>query len=285
MSPYSAFKSVIFKVEYMNNNFHFQAACNSIIHLIEAEMNAENSIRLSLDVQLPHQVVGDEQGMGYSIVSISKFLNQQLCEGMIDIEVTRLSQDNEILRVRIDIRGTDQRYRRSKQDSVSENMNKLEWIKKMPYKTSYVRYSHYHLFSFEMSFQHNEMNPKQTALIFSDKRILLAEDNEMSASVFSSFLEEWGCKVTRVSNGKDALTAFEENVFEMILVDSYMPDLNGNQVIKKIRAVNSNVPIIVLTSSSLEKDVLKSMAVGANDFLLKPVSSMQLKAVLKKYLV
>jgi len=115
------------------------------------------------------------------------------------------------------------------------------------------------------------------------KKILMAEDNETNALVFSSFLEDWNCLVTIVTNGEDAVAKVREDVFDLVLMDIYMPKMNGTQAIEAIRLFNPSIPIIVLTASTLEQDIRASIAVGANNFLLKPISSSQLKSMVEKY--
>ena len=109
------------------------------------------------------------------------------------------------------------------------------------------------------------------------------EDNEINALIFSSFLEEWGCETTVIQNGAEAISQMHEARYDIILMDIHMPILNGNLATKKIREF-SEVPIIALTDSVEEKDMQDAIEAGANDFLVKPVSSRQLFHVLEKYL-
>jgi len=87
-----------------------------------------------------------------------------------------------------------------------------------------------------------------------------------------------------VPNGKEAVNATIENHYDIILMDIYMPYLDGIQATRDIRKFNITIPIIALTASTLEADLNNARKAGINDLLLKPVSSMSLFKTLQKYL-
>ena len=116
------------------------------------------------------------------------------------------------------------------------------------------------------------------------KLILIAEDNDVNFMVFEAFLLDWGYEVERASNGKEVLALANLKKFDAILMDLYMPEMNGMAAIKSLRKKGHAMPIIVLTASSVEKDLKDALNNGANDFLLKPVSGAALKEKLSKHL-
>lgn len=116
------------------------------------------------------------------------------------------------------------------------------------------------------------------------KSILIAEDNEVNFMVFEAFLTDWGCGVMRANNGKEAVEMTQQNKFDAILMDLYMPQMNGATAISSIRKNGHVMPILVLTASSVETDLKAALSNGATDFLLKPVSGASLKEKLIKYL-
>lgn len=116
------------------------------------------------------------------------------------------------------------------------------------------------------------------------KSILIAEDNDVNFMVFEAFLMDWGYEITRANNGKEAVELVSHKRFDFIMMDLYMPEMNGIEAIKNIRKLAHAMPILVLTASSVEKDLKDAMTCGANDFLLKPVSGMRLKEKLAQYL-
>ena len=109
--------------------------------------------------------------------------------------------------------------------------------------------------------------------------VLLAEDNELNAEIATVQLEEYGMKVERAVDGKNAVEIFRnypEGTFDVILMDIMMPEMNGYEAAKAIRAMNDrldgqNIPIIAMTANSFAEDVQASLDAGMNDHLSKPI--------------
>lgn len=120
--------------------------------------------------------------------------------------------------------------------------------------------------------------------VFRDKRILLAEDNEVNVIVFSSFLEDWGTIPDVAGNGNEAVGLARSNTYDAILMDLHMPVMNGIEAIHEIRKYNTYTPIIVLSGITFQNDIDRALEFGANEFLRKPVSSWELFFALSKFL-
>jgi len=116
-------------------------------------------------------------------------------------------------------------------------------------------------------------------------RIILAEDNDILRKSLSFFLESKGFSVDQFSDGKDALDAIEANQYDLILTDINMPGKSGMEITQYVReSINSDVPIIILTSSGVEQTELDSFDIGANEFIAKPVSPAVLLVRINKLL-
>lgn len=116
-------------------------------------------------------------------------------------------------------------------------------------------------------------------------RIILAEDNDILRKSLSFFLESKGFTVDQFSDGKDALEAIEANNYDLILTDINMPGKSGMEITQHVRqSINSNTPIIILTSSGVEQTELDSFDIGANEFIAKPVSPAVLLVRINKLL-
>lgn len=105
-------------------------------------------------------------------------------------------------------------------------------------------------------------------------RVLLIEDDFSIAESVRLGLEREGMTVTHVSNGKDALAAVEQDV---VLLDIGLPDMDGFEVCRRIRA-KSNVPIIMLTARGDEIDRVAGLESGADDYVPKPFGLRELIA-------
>lgn len=104
-------------------------------------------------------------------------------------------------------------------------------------------------------------------------RIVLAEDNDILRKSLAFFLESKGYTVDQFSDGKDALDAIETNSYDLVLTDINMPGISGMEITQYVRErINSDIPIIILTSSGVEQTELDSFDIGANEFIAKPVS-------------
>lgn len=120
---------------------------------------------------------------------------------------------------------------------------------------------------------------------FGKKRILLVEDDGTSVIVYTSFMEEWGLVVIRARNGADALRMMREgNKFDLILMDINMPVMNGIEATLELRKEDCTTCIIILTGGSQDEDIVRALSAGANDYIFKPVSEIQLLRVLIKWL-
>ena len=109
--------------------------------------------------------------------------------------------------------------------------------------------------------------------------VLIAEDNELNAEIAAVQLEEFGMNVERAVDGKNAVEIFRnhpEGTFDVILMDIMMPEMNGYEAAKAIRAMNDrpdgkNIPIIAMTANSFAEDVQASLDAGMNAHLSKPI--------------
>lgn len=109
-------------------------------------------------------------------------------------------------------------------------------------------------------------------------RILLAEDDENLSFVLEQYLIQKGFDVTVKSNGQDAFDTFCKKTFDLVILDVMMPKMDGFSVAKKIREINSDVPIIFLTAKSQKEDTLEGFNAGGDDYITKPFSMDELIA-------
>ena len=118
-------------------------------------------------------------------------------------------------------------------------------------------------------------------------RVLVAEDDKMSRVVVEKFLSNSGAIVDLVGNGYEALEALEANEYGAVLMDIQMPEMGGFEATEAIRArekaLGKHTPIIMLTASAMTEDRDKSMQVGADYFLTKPIDKKRLLNAIYKY--
>lgn len=116
-------------------------------------------------------------------------------------------------------------------------------------------------------------------------RILVAEDNAVNAMIAETFLKQAGHTVTLAENGLEATRTFEDGVFDLVLMDIHMPEMNGIDATKKIRATTSGnqIPIIGLTAEAFAERHAEFRKAGMDDILTKPFTEEQLRDVLTTY--
>jgi len=103
-------------------------------------------------------------------------------------------------------------------------------------------------------------------------KILIVENSRTTQAAMSVLLESHGYKVHCVRNGRDAITAVQSTHFDLILMDLYMPMMNGYEAasnIRKSKLEYQNIPIIALTASTDPKDIEVCKKAGMNEFFLK----------------
>ncbi|MDO4253488.1 MAG: response regulator transcription factor [Rothia sp. (in: high G+C Gram-positive bacteria)] len=114
-------------------------------------------------------------------------------------------------------------------------------------------------------------------------RILVVEDEEALSEPLAFLLGREGFEVQVVDNGSAAITEFEHNGADLVLLDVMLPGQSGMEVCKQLRS-QSAVPIIMLTAKDAEIDKVLGLELGADDYVTKPYSSRELIARIRAVL-
>jgi signal transduction histidine kinase/DNA-binding response OmpR family regulator len=115
------------------------------------------------------------------------------------------------------------------------------------------------------------------------RRVLLAEDNPVNEKVATHTLRRLGYEVHAVANGQDAVTAWREGRYDLILMDCQMPVLDGYEATREIRTLEAgkrHIPIVALTAHAMKDDDAKCIAAGMDHHLSKPLDRERLQACL-----
>lgn len=115
------------------------------------------------------------------------------------------------------------------------------------------------------------------------KNILVVDDEKEIAELIEIHLMSQDYNVTKAKNGVEALKLIDENHFDLVLLDVMMPKLDGKETLKKIRE-KSNVPVIMVTAKTSEKDKVEGLTLGADDYVTKPIKPLELIARVKAQL-
>ena len=101
-------------------------------------------------------------------------------------------------------------------------------------------------------------------------KILLVEDEENLALGLEYNLTEEGYKVTLAKDGREAISFFDKNEFDLIVLDIMLPYYNGFEIAKHVRENHPQMPILMLTARTQVEDRVKGLELGADDYLTKP---------------
>lgn len=118
--------------------------------------------------------------------------------------------------------------------------------------------------------------------------ILAVDDNKTNLLVFKGLLKKTNAKIDTSLKGSEAIELFKSNNYDIVFLDHMMPEMDGIEVLKKIRELEKDkekkTPVIVLTANAMEGSKEEYLSYGFNDYLSKPVNGAALKSTLKKYL-
>ncbi|WP_430816917.1 PAS domain-containing protein [Carboxylicivirga sp. RSCT41] len=135
----------------------------------------------------------------------------------------------------------------------------------------------------------DEQAPVQnnSEVILSEKSVLIIDDVESNLDILELLLVNLGLKVEAVNNGNDALKMIEEGQFDIMMCDINMPDMNGFEVLERVKQLDEKEELIniAVTASTLDQEVEEIMNAGFDDILTKPISEESIVDVIGKYCI
>lgn len=114
------------------------------------------------------------------------------------------------------------------------------------------------------------------------KQILVAEDEDIIKILYQRALTMFGYEPHIESDGVSAFEYFTQNQVDLVITDNEMPRMKGTDLIKKIRELDLQIPVILVSGTASEEEAKQA---GANASLRKPVNIMDLKAKVEEYLI
>ena len=113
-----------------------------------------------------------------------------------------------------------------------------------------------------------------------DIHVLICDDDPIVHEALSVYFDKYGIMQESAFNGQECLNKYQQGDFDIIVLDIMMPHIDGMEVCRRIR-IDSTIPIILLTAKSEEVDRLLGFDLGADDYISKPFSSMEVIARIK----
>lgn len=137
----------------------------------------------------------------------------------------------------------------------------------------------------EISKLEESIKPQQED--YSDKKVLIVDDNKMNLKVATRLLKNYNIITTEVLNGYEAINKIKNNEkYDLIFLDDIMPKKNGKETLNELKKIKGfDIPVIVLTANVLEGMKEKYIEEGFDDYLAKPINKEELKKILNKFLI
>tara|TARA_R110002110_G_scaffold166602_2_gene367284 strand:+ start:39206 stop:39595 length:390 start_codon:yes stop_codon:yes gene_type:complete len=118
------------------------------------------------------------------------------------------------------------------------------------------------------------------------KQILLVENSNTARLVITRDLKKHGYEVISVATGKEAVSILQEQPFDLIIMDVFLPEMNGYEAVEQIRVLNkdlANKPIFGYTSSNSEFDRKRCLEAGMNEYIIKSENNQDLIDYIRQY--
>lgn len=107
--------------------------------------------------------------------------------------------------------------------------------------------------------------------------ILVIDDEEVICSLLTDVLTEAGHKVVAVASAEEALEKVKDSAFEVVITDLMMPGMNGIEILRKVKKMNSDISVIIITGYATVETAVEAMKEGAYDYLSKPFNLAEIK--------
>ena len=118
-------------------------------------------------------------------------------------------------------------------------------------------------------------------------KVLIVEDNDNLRKMIDIYLRQNNFETYLAKNGLEALDILEKNVIDLIVCDIMMPKMNGFELIKELRCIYVDLPIIIVTAKESKEDKIVGFKLGTDDYMTKPIDLeellMRIKALLRRY--
>jgi CheY-like chemotaxis protein len=117
--------------------------------------------------------------------------------------------------------------------------------------------------------------------MFHQSKVLLVDNNKYTSNVLSKILQKQRCNVTSLENGKDTINELKKHQYDLVIVETQLSDMNGIELLRQILKNDIKTKKIVLTGHPSEEDQEKSLELGADYYISKPIKPLKLLQLIK----
>ena len=306
------------KIDFEQVAFNLKNLLNGVLESFRFTAEKKDvSLFLDIEDDLPEVIIGDPNRLTQILNNLVSNAVKFTEDGSVGIVVTETKRSNDHLGLRFSVQDTGVGISAEKQKEIFESFTQertdtsrvfggtglgLTISKKLVELQDGKIYldsekgkgSTFHV---EMPFEVDEdADPEVSSFhqfntpdTLKGTTVMLVEDNAINQKVMTRFLDKWDIEVVVSEDGQEAVKKLKDNFVNLVLMDLQMPNMDGYEATRAIRAMDdnqkSNVPIIALTAAALKEVREKVFASGMNDYLTKPFNPSELQKKLEFYIL
>jgi PAS domain S-box-containing protein len=287
------------KMTFEQTPFKMALSISAMLHLFETKIQEKNlELVKEYDSRIPEVLVGDPVRLHQIILNLVSNAVKFTAHGKITVGVRLLSEDDEKAVIEFAVTDTGIGITEDNIEKIFETFRQassgtsrlyggtglgLAIVKQLvePQGGSIhvkSKIGEGSTFSFILSFNKTKADAEALEEIFEvnpdikNIKVLVVEDMALNQLLMKTLLDDFGFERDIAANGKIAIEKLQAKLYDVVLMDLQMPEMNGFEATEYIRnTLNSKIPIIALTADVTTVDLAKCKAVGMNDYIAKPV--------------
>ncbi|WP_114937169.1 hybrid sensor histidine kinase/response regulator [Mucilaginibacter endophyticus] len=289
---------------------------NSVFNLLKFKAD-ENNIEFLLDIEeeVPQYLMLDSLRLNQILMNLLSNALKFTERGYVKLKITVLQKHNDKVKIKFSVEDTGigipadrlnrifESFEQAEEDTVSKYggtglgltiVKKLAELKggELTVSSQVGRGSTFNFVNwYTISLKpKDKQTPKTDKVLppFNNVRVLVAEDNMVNQFMLSKILKDWNVEVEMVDNGRKVIEKLNNKDYDIILMDTHMPEMNGYQAAKTIRVdfeePKRSIPIISLSAASYDHEQQEALSAGMNDVLSKPFQPYQLHEKISRLL-
>jgi PAS domain S-box-containing protein len=287
------------KMTFEQTPFKMATSIAAMLHLFETKIQEKNlELVKEYDSRIPTVLMGDPVRLHQIILNLMSNAVKFTADGKITVQVRLLNEDEDKATIEFSITDTGIGVNKDNIEKIFETFRQassgtarlyggtglgLAIVKQLVNQQGgsiqvKSELGHGSTFSFILSFQKTKAIAESESEIvdlntkIKNIKVLVVEDMALNQLLMKTLLDDFGFERDIASNGKIAIEKLQTNMYDIILMDLQMPEMNGFEATEYIRTkMNSTIPIIALTADVTTVDLEKCKALGMNDYIAKPV--------------
>lgn len=298
--------------------FNLKEVCNSIRMMFEHKIEDKKlELKFEYDNNIPHTIIGDDERLKQVLINLLNNAIKFTHKGFITLNVKLVQTNANNVKVQFAVTDTGigiagdkiatifERFEQAENDTarqfggtglglsivekiVSLQNGALKIESEINVGTTFMVTLDYTVATaadFESQTVIDLREAIKEKVNFGNYQILVAEDNKINQTLIKYILKQWNVKFDIAENGNEALSKMKGKLYDLILMDIQMPNMDGYQTSTVIRKkLHLNIPIIAMTAHVMPTEKQKCINVGMNDYLSKPIDEKLLLEMLQKYL-